>query len=102
MEITQYMAWAVSIAATLFSLVLIVLLIVGLNLFKRVTAIMDQLDQVSKVALNTSNSLHDFVEKVTSRATGFMETFMTLQGAREVAGAIGQVISGSKKKSRKD
>jgi uncharacterized protein (UPF0333 family) len=98
MELTQYTNIAVSVAATLFSIVLIAVLIAGAYLFKRVTAVMDQIDKVSKVALDTTSSLHDFVEKVTSRATGFMETFMTLQGAREVAGAIGQVITGSKKK----
>lgn len=101
MDLAHYTLVAVSVAATFFSVVLVVGLIVSIYLFKRVTRIADQFDNVSKVALETSNSLHSFVEKTTQSATGFMETFIALHGAREVVGYIANAITKTKNNKSK-
>ncbi len=92
MDIFLYMLWAVSIAATLFTIVMVIMLIVAIVTYKRLMIILDKLEAMSDAGLEASKTLHAFVEKTTTNASAFMQTFLTLKGAQEVAGHIGDAI----------
>lgn len=92
MDIFLYMLWAVSIAATLFTVVMIVMLVIAITTARRVAVILDKLEAMSDAGLEASKTLHSFVEKTTVNASAFMQTFLTLKGAQEVAGHIGDAI----------
>ncbi len=97
MDIFLYMLWAVSIAATLFSIVMVVVLAFTVVTVKRVMVILDKLEAMSDAGLEASRTLHAFVEKTTISASSFMQAFLTLKGAKEVAGHISEAIQKVKK-----
>ena len=100
MDIIQYTLISVSVAATLFSIVLIVGLIAGLFLFKRITDLVHQIEKINGIALEATQSLKDFVDKTGDKVMHAVETFTTFQGAREVVSYISEALH--KDKGRKD
>lgn len=101
MEIQTYMYWSVSIAATLFSIVVIGGLIASFAIAKRLSRIFDKLEAMSDAGLAASHTMQSFVEKSTTSISAFVQTFLTLKGAREVASHIGEAIAHARDKSKR-
>lgn len=97
MDIFLYMLWAVSIAATLFSIVMVVVLVLAVITTRRLMTILDKLEAMSDAGLEASRTLHAFVEKTTLNVSSFMQAFLTLKGAKEVAGHISDALHKVKK-----
>ena len=93
MTLPIYTLWSVSIAATLFSLVLIISLIAGVIIYSRLMNVLQKLEMMSETGLETSRTLQAFVERSTNQFTTFVETFVTLKGAKEAVSHITEVIS---------
>ena len=100
MDLTHYTLLALSVAATLFTIVLVVLLVAGLYIFARIQKVLHQLEAINSLGLEAVSSLKAFVETTTSRATAFIEAFTTIQGAKEVMGRIGEAINHNKSKRK--
>ncbi len=98
MDLAQYTLLSVSVAATLISLVLILGLLVSFQIYARLMRIFDQLEAMSHAGLEASQSLKGFVERTTEQVTHMIQTFTTIQGAKEVASFIGDTISKARQK----
>ena len=101
MDLNQYMQLSVSIAATLFSILLITLLSIVPSILKKIHEIIDRFDNISKLGLEASTNLKDFVERTTNNINAFVAAFTSLQGAKEVVGIIGDAIHKAKEKKEK-
>lgn len=101
MSLQEYTYLSVSVAATLISIVLVVGLVMGFMLFDRVNKILNQFEAVAQMGLATSQALKEFVDKTTSQASNFMQTFLTLKGAKEVIGYVSEAIQ-KVKQNRKE
>ncbi len=99
MDLLHYTLLSVSVASTLGSLVLAVALIGGFMLYQRVSKILTTLETMAQAGLDASHSMKEFVEHTTIQLRHVVQTFTTLEGAKEVAGFIGDTIRKAKQKN---
>jgi hypothetical protein len=102
MTLAEFNLLMVSIAATLFSTVLIMLIISSLTIYKRVNKILSQLEAMSAAGLETSHIVRDFVNTTSHKVSSFTQSFLTFKGATEVVSSISEVIKKAKSNSHKD
>lgn len=97
MTLLDYTLYSVSIAATLFSILAVVSVVVGYTLLLRIHRLLDQFEMVGQTGLETSRMVRDFVEKSTQNVSTFLSTFLSLQGAKEIIGYVGETMKKKKK-----
>ncbi len=98
MTLVDFSLVAVAIASILFSVVLIMFIFYGAIFYKRLTKILDQLEVMAHTGLETSRTVHEFVDKTTQYSSNFVKNFITVRGATELFGYIGDAIKNARAK----
>lgn len=88
--------FAVGVASILISVTLIALFIWGIMVMKRLNQLFDTLEAISKSGLETTQAIHGFAEKTTEQISTAIRTMVSIQGAKEIVGAIGEQFKKNK------
>ncbi len=105
MTVLDYTITALGVAATLFSIVLVVSVVVGYTLIIRLHRIMDRIEAMSQTGLEASTLLRSFVEKSAIQLTALVEMFFTVKGARIFLREVSKVFNSNdqnQSKSRRE
>ncbi|HEY1074575.1 MAG TPA: hypothetical protein VGE59_02640 [Patescibacteria group bacterium] len=96
MNMYDFTFFAVGVASVLVSITLIALFIWGIMVMKRLNRLFDTLEAISKSGLETTQAIHGFAEKTTEQLSMAIKTMVSIQGAKEIVGAIGEQFKKNK------
>lgn len=102
MNMYDFTFFAVGVASVLISLTLIALLIWGILLAKRLNRLFDKLEAISQSGLETTQAIHAFADKTTEQLSNAIKTMVSIQGAKEIVGAIGDQLKKNKHEENND
>lgn len=93
MDIIQYTLWSVSVAATLFSVVLVATLICGVAILNKIRRILNKLEEISDIGVETSQTVKSFFQKTSDDVSHAINAFVTVRGASEIVSYVGEAIN---------
>lgn len=96
MNLETYYLSSVSVAATLFSIILIGFSIVGVGLAIRLKKILDKLDRLTDTTSGIAHNVKGLVQVTTQRIISIEKAYLTLQGLRQVAGVVANAFHNRK------
>lgn len=102
MDIETYYLSSVSVAATLFSLVLIIWGAVTIWLVMRIKKVMDKLDKVTEAGSDMAHNVSDLVRTTTQRLVTLETAFLTAQGLKQVASLVANLFHHKKNTADKN
>lgn len=100
MDLMQYTLGSLSVAATLFSLVLIATLIVGAIVTSKIMRLLRQLEAMGSAGAEAAEAVKDFATKMAERLNHLVDAFVTVKGAREIVEHVGEAVRGVRDKSK--
>lgn len=92
---TYYLS-SVSVAATLFSILLLGLSVIGVWVALRLKKILDKLDKLTDTTSSIAYNVKDLVQTTTQRLISIEKAYLTLQGVRQVAGVVANAFHNRK------
>lgn len=100
MTLETYYLLSLSIGATLFSVLVIILIISSVWLNIRLRKLLDKVDTLANSSLAMSQDIKELVQTTTDRLVSFEKNFLTLQGIKQVAHEIAEVIKSRNNKEK--
>lgn len=99
MTLETYTLLSLSIAATLFSLVLCAALIAGILSIRRLRRLFDRLDRIANAGSETATVVKEFIHTSAERLLALERLFLTLDGLRDLGGALAKSLRPNRKRS---
>ncbi|MEO7557646.1 MAG: hypothetical protein ABIT92_01035 [Gammaproteobacteria bacterium] len=85
MNIETYYLSSVSVAATLFSLLLIAWALISIWLVVRLRKVLDKVDKLTDTTSDMAHSVNELVQTSTQRLISLEKAFLTAQGIKHLA-----------------
>lgn len=102
MTLWEYTLVSVSIASTLLTLVLIVVLVGSVILYRKVSRILMKLEAMSNAGVAASETFREFITTTTAQAKAFIQTFLTYKGAKEIFETVSDTVAKNRKQTREE
>ncbi len=96
MDLQTYHLLSVSVAATLMSVLLILLAVIGVWFAVRLKKIFDKVDRLTDTTSDMAGSVKEFVHVTTRRIISIEKAFLTAQGISHLAQIIASAFSNRK------
>ncbi len=92
MTLETYYLLSLSVAATLFSVFVIILIITSVWFSLRIRQLLDKVDTLATTGIAMGEDVKELVRTTTERVVAFEKTFLTIQGIKHVAHEIADVV----------
>jgi len=102
MNIETYYLSSVSVAATLFSLLLIAWAVLSIWLVVRLRKVLDKLDKLTDTTSDMAQNVNELVRTSTQRLISIEKAFLTVQGMKHLAYIIADMFHNRKADKKGD
>jgi hypothetical protein len=92
MTLETYYLLSLSIAATLTSILVIVLIVMSVWFSMRLRQLLDKIDAITATTVAMGQDVRELVHTTTDRLLAFEKTFLTVQGVKQVAQEIADAV----------